>query len=292
MITGLTHVDSFLAKMAPTAKAIGRQWNIPPSVIIAQAALETGWGQAVKGNAYFGIKQGASRGETISFTTHEIVDGQRVAVVDRFRAYRSMQEATQAYAEFLHETPRYRNALRQASAPEKFVEALQEAGYATDPRYAEKLKQIIQRYQLTAYDEHPPTTPPPDAPEPSPRARPKNGGGWLGGITTFAKYLTVPARPELRQANASAAARPASTPAASEAEPATAHGRLIAAHQPPAPASSPGPETPSHRALPPAEFPRLLWEQVRQFAWVAGWSRPTPDRPADDHSGNPKSLPA
>jgi flagellum-specific peptidoglycan hydrolase FlgJ len=132
MIAGVTHVDAFIAEIAHTAQAIGRKWKIPPSVIIAQAVLETGWGQAVKGNAYFGIKQGASAGGALAFTTHEVIDGQVVTRVDRFRTYRSLQDASNAYGQFLHETPRYKEALK-TSDPAKFTEELQQAGYATDP---------------------------------------------------------------------------------------------------------------------------------------------------------------
>lgn len=291
MITGLNHVDTFLAKMAPTAEAIGRKWKIPPSVIIAQAALETGWGQEVKGHAYFGIKQGASTGEAISFATHEIIDGQKVPLVDRFRAYRSMQEATHAYAEFLHGTPRYQKALRDTSDSAKFVEALQEAGYASDPRYAEKLKHIMQRYQLTAYDDIQQTTRPPDAPEPAARSGTKSSDAWLGGISALAKYLIVPqSRPEVRQTNAWKPTRLEPTPAATEAEPGATGSRNIAPSLQYLQANSAVPEVPSHQGPPQAKFPRLLWEQIRQFAWGAAWSWPPSDKPSDDASDKAKSF--
>ena len=297
MITGLNHVDTFLAKMAPTAQAIGGKWKIPPSVIIAQAALETGWGQEVKGNAYFGIKQGASTGEAIRFTTQEIIDGQKVTLVDRFRAYRSMQEATHAYAEFLHDTPRYQKALRDTSDSAKFVEALQEAGYASDPRYAEKLKHIMQRYQLTAYDDIQQTTQPPDAPEPAARSGTKRSDARFGGISALAKYLIVPqSRPgvrpqslEVRQTNAGEPTRLEPTPAATEAEPGATGSRTIAPSLQSRQANSAVPEVLSHQGLPQATFSRLLWEQIRQFTWDAAWGRPPSDKPSDDASDTAKS---
>jgi flagellar protein FlgJ len=292
MITGADHVERFLAKMAPTAQAVGRKWNIPPSVIIAQAALETGWGQAVKGNAYFGIKQGASTGDSVTFTTHEVIEGQRVTQVDRFRAYRSLQEATHAYAEFLHDTPRYQEALQDAGDPAKFAEALQQAGYATDPRYAEKLKQIIQRYQLTAYDHSQPATRPSEASELQPRNQPRSGTGWFGGVSMAAKYLTLshsrhdlyPQSTRAHQTRAGDQALPPPTYTAATGQSGSAGSQGVDPGQPHVQSNSSVQEAPPRLGLPLAEFPRFLWEQIRQFAWASGWDKPQharrlPDEP-------------
>jgi hypothetical protein len=248
-------------------------------VIIAQAALETGWGQAVKGNAYFGIKQGNSQGESIAFTTHEIIDGQKVTQVDRFRAYRSLQDATKAYAQFLHDTPRYQEALRDTSDPSAFIEALHQAGYATDPSYAEKVKQIMQRYQLTEYDHLRPSTPPPATPERSAQHATQRGISWSAGVVSVLKYLTIPDSRQLpplnlgpRQPGAPVQTSPVSTPtvAAGPSGAASSHGLAPDPQRQPSDGSASG-------ALPTpgqsfAEFPRLLWEQVRQFMWSRTWS--------------------
>jgi Mannosyl-glycoprotein endo-beta-N-acetylglucosaminidase len=280
MITGLNHVDSFVAKMAPTAQAVGRKWNLPPSVIIAQAALETGWGQAVKGNAYFGIKQGASSNEAITFTTHEVIDGQKVTLVDRFRTYQSMQDATKAYAQFLHDTPRYHEALRDTSDPATFVEALQQAGYATDPQYAEKVKQIIQRYQLTAYDHPPQKAPPPEAPERSAQPVNQRRSRWSEVISNLPKYLTVPERrqpsplkPGASQPAAWAQTYSASTPAAAAAPSRSAGNHAVNPDRLRTPSNRPANEVPPRQGQTFAAFPRLLWEQLRQFTWSHGRHR-------------------
>jgi flagellum-specific peptidoglycan hydrolase FlgJ len=110
------------------------------------------WGSAVKGNAYFGVKQGASSGEAIAFTTSDFIDGQKVMSVDRFRKYRGLSDAANAYGQFLRGTSRYKEAFKYASDRVKFAEALQHAGYATDPQYAQKLKSILNKYDLTTYD--------------------------------------------------------------------------------------------------------------------------------------------
>jgi hypothetical protein len=276
MIASIKHVDAFLSRMVHTAQAIGRKWKIPPSVIIAQAALETGWGQAVKGNAYFGIKQGASADEAVAFTTHEVIDGQVVSLVDRFRKYRSLQNAANAYGQFLHDTPRYQEALQDTSAPAMFMEAFQQAGYATDPRYAEKLQQIIQRYQLTAYDHVQHTTRLHDAPERNARSGGQGGSRWSAGVSKVLKYLTVPqSRPNLQLLNLGA-------------------DRIDARHQrsvsgdglDPAPPLR-NADSPVHAAPPRlghafADFPSFLWEHIQQFTWSHGWHRPQPSTPTPE----------
>jgi hypothetical protein len=291
MITGLNHVETFLAKMAPTAQAIGRKWNIPPSVIIAQAALESGWGQAVKGNAYFGIKQGASDGESLAFTTHEVINGQVVALVDRFRTYRSLQDATKAYAQFLHDTPRYQNALQDTSDPAKFATALQQAGYATDPRYAEKLQQIIQRYELTSYDSVGQTAPLHKAPEQGGRSGLQRGSRWSEGASTAPRYLTIaqsydilrPLSRKAYQTDTPDQMPPTPPPrAAAEGQPELVGSRALD------PGRQPTQVTHLENAKLPrrgplmAEFPRMLWEQIRQYTWINGWQRRQPSRPTPE----------
>jgi hypothetical protein len=99
VITGLKYVDAFMNKMAQTAQSVAEKWKVPASIVIAQAALETNWRCAVKGNAYFGVKQGASSGAAIAFTTSDFIDGQKVTLVDRFRKYKGLNDAANAYGQ-------------------------------------------------------------------------------------------------------------------------------------------------------------------------------------------------
>jgi hypothetical protein len=290
MITGQSHVDTFLTKIAPTAQAVGRQWKIPPSVIIAQAALESGWGQAVKGNAYFGVKQGASTAESIAFTTHEVIEGQKVSMVDRFRTYRSMEKATHAYAQFLRDTPRYQQALRDTSDPAKFAEALQHAGYATDPQYAAKLQQIIRRHQLTAYDDGQRATPVPKASEPGVPDVDRRVSRWFGGISMAARYITVPQHqrsvvsenlgaqgigPQHQTRHAAADHTIAGSPGTVSKQ------ELDMSAQRPQ-GVLPASELPADFGRALAEFPRLLWEQIREFMWSHVSPRPQLPKPSSD----------
>ena len=136
------HVHEYIAKVTPIAQQVERVFGIPYPVTIAVSALETGWGRYVKGNNYFGIK-----GEGQSFKTHEFIQGEKVQVVDSFRKYSSLEESFLDFGRFLNQNPRYALALQEKD-PERFAKALQAAGYATDPEYADKLISIIRRWGL------------------------------------------------------------------------------------------------------------------------------------------------
>lgn len=145
--------EEFIAAIGPHAQEVQRKYGVPASIVIAQAALESGWGRSVKGNNFFGIKAGkAWQGATLDMGTHEYFDGKRVQISDRFRAYGSMQESIENYGQFLAKNPRYSKVIAADSAHEA-ADALQRAGYATDPRYAAKLKDIISANNLTRFDD-------------------------------------------------------------------------------------------------------------------------------------------
>ena len=118
--------------------------------MIAQAALETGWGKYQLRDAngqpsynLFNIKAGRSwQGGTVSVAATEYVDGRALSETSRFRAYGSYRESFRDYARLIGTSPRYAEVVGQQDAA-SFARELQAAGYATDPRYAEKLTRII-----------------------------------------------------------------------------------------------------------------------------------------------------
>ncbi len=146
------NVSAFINKTLQVAKKIKAKYKIPISVLIAQAALESGWGRHVKDNAYFGIKSHKSKGAATSFTTTEFINGQKVTMKDSFRAYANFGEAAKDYGKFLTTNPRYNPAFAHSNDPYKFADILQSSGYATDPQYARKLRSIISTYYLDDYD--------------------------------------------------------------------------------------------------------------------------------------------
>lgn len=141
---------AFVERLLPAAAAAERSTGIPAHFMVAQAALETGWGRSEPRRAdgspsfnVFGIKAGGGwRGPSVEATTTEVVAGVSQTRVERFRAYGSYQEAFQDYAGLLAGNPRYA-AVLGAQEPALFARGLQAAGYATDPLYAAKLERII-----------------------------------------------------------------------------------------------------------------------------------------------------
>jgi len=141
----------FVKAILPAAKQAAEKLGITPLVLVAQAALETGWGQRVPrsgsgGSSYnlFGIKSGAGwQGAEVKVPTLEYKDGIAKPELASFRAYGSVQASFADYAHFVQSHPRYRQALESNGDPQAYAKALQDAGYATDPNYARKIDAIM-----------------------------------------------------------------------------------------------------------------------------------------------------
>ncbi len=141
----------FVRKLWPHAKRAADELGAKPEMLIAQAALETGWGQRmVRGadgrNSFnlFGIKADNNwQGARATTETIEFRDGLMRKERAQFRAYASPEESFSDYVDFLKSNPRYNDALRQADDAPAFTRALSEAGYATDPDYAGKINRIM-----------------------------------------------------------------------------------------------------------------------------------------------------
>ncbi|MDY3124183.1 MAG: integrating conjugative element protein [[Actinobacillus] rossii] len=139
--------QEFIEQALPVAKEIEKKWGVPAEVVIAQAALESGWGKKVKGNAYFGVKGSGTSG-SINFGTHEVINGKRIAINDNFAAYGDFGAAADGYGAFLTKNKRYREAFQYKDDPIAFARAVAKAGYATDPNYADTLTKIIKGNRL------------------------------------------------------------------------------------------------------------------------------------------------
>ena len=142
--------QGFIERMRPHAESAGKATGVPADFIMGQAALESGWGKREIRNAdgsssfnLFGIKAGKDwNGKVAEVTTTEYHNGVASKQVERFRAYGSYAESFQDYARLLSDNPRYDGVMRQGDA-KGFAQALQQAGYATDPHYADKLAGVI-----------------------------------------------------------------------------------------------------------------------------------------------------
>jgi flagellar protein FlgJ len=146
----LKSVREFAARLWPAATEAGRATGIPAHFMVAQAALETGWGKSEPRRAdgspsfnVFGIKAGRNwQGPVVEATTTEYVDGVAQKQTERFRAYGSYAEAFRDYSSLLSGNARYAGVLGTQDAT-SFARGLQRAGFATDPMYAAKLERII-----------------------------------------------------------------------------------------------------------------------------------------------------
>ncbi|TVP45457.1 MAG: flagellar assembly peptidoglycan hydrolase FlgJ [Halomonas sp.] len=144
------HVSQFVQKLSAPAQAASASTGVPAELILAQAALETGWGRheiaarnGHNSHNLFGIKAGSHwQGQTTDIVTHEYINGRRTQVVDTFRVYDSFEHAFTDYANLIGNNPRYAGVV-QAPNAEQAARELQRGGYATDPRYADKLVSVM-----------------------------------------------------------------------------------------------------------------------------------------------------
>lgn len=143
--------DGFVAALAPHAADAAARLGIAPSAVLAQAALETGWGEHVMRHAdgrsshnYFGIKAGAGwHGDVVKVQTTEYIGGRAVTVNAAFRAYDDPASAFNDYVDFIGRNPRYRDAVEHGASPHRYAAEIAAAGYATDPAYARKIIAIL-----------------------------------------------------------------------------------------------------------------------------------------------------
>ncbi len=143
--------ESFIEALYPHAKAASEQLGTDPKAIIAQAAVETGWGKFIihdaKGNSshnLFGIKANPSwEGKQTVVDTLEFEGGIAKKHKATFRAYESIKEAVHDYVNFIQSQPRYQQAVANGADTQSYFSELQSAGYATDPNYADKIMAVL-----------------------------------------------------------------------------------------------------------------------------------------------------
>ena len=152
--------DAFVATMLPMAQQAADRIGVDPLYLVAQAALETGWGKSVmrqqdgsSSHNLFGIKAtGSWQGAQARAITSEFKGGQMVKETADFRSYDSYQDSFHDLVTLLQSNNRYKEVLNAADKPEQFVRELQKAGYATDPEYASKISQIAK--QMKTYQSY------------------------------------------------------------------------------------------------------------------------------------------
>ncbi|MDO5678491.1 MAG: peptidoglycan-binding protein [Propionibacteriaceae bacterium] len=161
--------SEFIAKLVPSAQAVEQEFGIPTSVTIGMAALETGWGgssmtgqmtvdgQIYEVNTLFNIKcttmvSPYQTGCVPVRTAEYRADGTKYFIVDEFRTYASWLNSTKDYARLLTTATRYALAFQYVDYPDQFVTEVRKGGYATDPKYAELVINIMRNHNLYQYN--------------------------------------------------------------------------------------------------------------------------------------------
>lgn len=148
--------QAFMNRMLPHAQQASQPRGVPVHMMLGQAALESGWGKHEIRNAdgtnshnLFGIKAGSNwNGKVAAVTTTEYENGVARKQVQNFRAYPSYAAAFQDYAQLINNNPRYAEVLQQGGDHAGMAQAMQRAGYATDPNYANKLVQVMSKLDV------------------------------------------------------------------------------------------------------------------------------------------------
>jgi flagellar protein FlgJ len=143
---------SFVKSVEPLARQAGSQLGVSPDTLIAQAALETGWGQHVPVASsgassfnLFGIKAGGGwSGDSVNSPTTEVVNGRASVAPASFRSYGSLEQGVNDYVALLQRSSRYQQALGSGADVSAFANGLARGGYATDPDYVQKLQATTQ----------------------------------------------------------------------------------------------------------------------------------------------------
>ena len=150
--------QQFIERLVPHAQELQDGYGVLPSIILGQAILESNWGKSTlpsKYNNLFGIKAYGDQ-KKVSLETKEFVNEEWITIQGDFKVYdsweQSMDDHTQLFVQGVDWNPALYEKVITATNYQEAAQALQDAGYATDPGYAQKIIQVIETYQLNQYD--------------------------------------------------------------------------------------------------------------------------------------------
>lgn len=150
--------QQFIERLVPHAQELQDGYGVLPSIILGQAILESNWGKstlASKYNNLFGIKAYGDQ-KKVSLETKEFVNEEWITIQGDFKVYdsweQSMDDHTQLFVQGVDWNPALYEKVITATNYQEATQALQDAGYATDPGYAQKIIQVIETYHLNQYD--------------------------------------------------------------------------------------------------------------------------------------------
>jgi flagellar protein FlgJ len=159
---GATQQHDFIQRLAPYAEQAARALGVSSDALIAQAALESGWGQHLPGGTgdatslnFFGVKAGGRwQGDAVSAQTVEYTNTDAQSLQQPFRSYRTIEQGIADYVGLLQGSARYQHALGTGEDVTAFAQGLKRGGYATDPAYVEKLTATAGQVRALRADAH------------------------------------------------------------------------------------------------------------------------------------------
>ena len=156
--TEIAH-QQFIQNLVPSSQKAYQLYQVLPSISLAQAILESDWGESGLSQNYYnlyGVKAGAAE-PSVQLETSEYIDGKWITIMAPFRVYNSWSESVEAHAKLLTYgvdwNPKLYEPVLKAKNYKEAAHALQKAGYATDPTYAQKIIHVIETYHLEQYDQ-------------------------------------------------------------------------------------------------------------------------------------------
>lgn len=156
--TEIAH-QQFIQNLVPSSQKAYQLYQVLPSISLAQAILESDWGESGLSQNYYnlyGVKAGVSE-PSVQLETSEYIDGKWITIMAPFRVYNSWSESVEAHAKLLTYgvdwNPKLYEPVLKAKNYKEAAHALQKAGYATDPTYAQKIIHVIETYHLAQYDQ-------------------------------------------------------------------------------------------------------------------------------------------
>jgi flagellum-specific peptidoglycan hydrolase FlgJ len=157
MANALSGREAFLEAVENAAQESQTRSGVPASVTVAQAILESDWGEsqlAKVANNYFGIKATGKIGSggVVWMRTWEVIGGEDAFLKEPFRAYRSLEDSVDDHANLFTGLRLYSGAMRVVEDPLSFAQAIHAAGYSTDPNYVSKLVRLMDQYDLGRLD--------------------------------------------------------------------------------------------------------------------------------------------
>ncbi|HIV58217.1 MAG TPA: sporangiospore maturation cell wall hydrolase GsmA [Candidatus Stackebrandtia faecavium] len=153
--------DKFITESGEAAQPSQEAYGVPASVTVAQAILESGWGGselATEAKNYFGMKchdkqPGPIAVDCMKVDTHECDDDDCWGTKAYFRVYDSMSDSYKDHGQYLKENPRYAAAFAHSDDADRFIKEVHRGGYATDPKYTDKIVSLMKEYDLYRFNE-------------------------------------------------------------------------------------------------------------------------------------------